>query len=46
MAWAYQTCTEMGTFQTLNRKNSRHPFAMDASVEESVEECVKSFGGV
>ncbi|KAF5284219.1 hypothetical protein FQR65_LT00219 [Abscondita terminalis] len=46
VAWAYQTCTEMGTFQTLNRKNSHHPFQMDMSVEESVAECVSDFGGM
>ena len=46
IAWAYQTCTEMGTFQTLDRKNAHHPFEMDMSVQESVEECVKSFGGI
>ncbi|KAF5285119.1 hypothetical protein FQA39_LY16808 [Lamprigera yunnana] len=46
VAWSYQSCTEMGTFQTLNRKNSHHPFEMDLTVEESVEECVKQFGGM
>lgn len=46
MSWSYQTCTEQGTFQTLNRSNSRHPFAMDATVEESVEQCVMEFGGM
>ncbi|KAK4878000.1 hypothetical protein RN001_010506 [Aquatica leii] len=46
VSWAYQTCTEMGTFQTLNRKNSHHPFQMDMSVDESVEECVKQFSGI
>lgn len=46
VSWSYQTCTEMGTFQTLNRKNSHHPFEMDLSVEESVADCVNSFGGI
>ncbi|KAK4878001.1 hypothetical protein RN001_010507 [Aquatica leii] len=45
-AWSYQTCTEMGTFQTLDSKNSKHPFAVDSSVQESVDECVKDFGGI
>ncbi|KAF5285120.1 hypothetical protein FQA39_LY16809 [Lamprigera yunnana] len=46
LAWSYQTCTEMGTFQTLDSKNSKHPFAVDSSVQESVDECVKDFGGI
>ncbi|KAB0790982.1 hypothetical protein PPYR_05208 [Photinus pyralis] len=46
IAWSYQTCTEMGTFLTLNRKNSRHPFEMDLTVEESLEECGKDFKGL
>lgn len=46
IAWGYQTCTEMGTFQTLNRKNSHHPFEMDSTLEESVEMCVNEFGGI
>jgi len=44
LAWSYQTCTEMGTFQTLNRANSKHPFAMDATIQESVDECIDDFG--
>lgn len=45
-AWQYQTCTEMGTFTTLNRTNSRHPFAMDMSLQDSIDRCVRAFGGM
>ena len=46
MAWSYQTCTEMGTFQSISRDNSKHPFAFDLTVQESVDECVNDFGGI
>ncbi|KAB0790980.1 hypothetical protein PPYR_02780 [Photinus pyralis] len=46
LAWSYQTCTEMGTFQTLSRDNAKNPFGFDLSVQESVDECVNDFGGI
>jgi len=46
VAWSYQTCTEMGTFQTLDRKDAKNPFEMDLSLQESVDNCIQMFGGM